>query len=217
VVAAATGIPSSLTNEVCTRSRRRSADNARMPSDASSPSATPPVSAVIRRPRIYLAGPDVFFPGRRALFAGLIDLCESLGLEALPPWEGAEGQALPEGRELAQLIRDDNLRRIRACDGLIANLVAFRGLEPDSGTVFEMGFAVALGKPVVGYGVEPGTYAERVARAMPCETDAKGRLVETASRRKVEDLGHPLNLMLACSGPLVPDAEAALRRMAGFF
>ncbi|RZI95321.1 MAG: nucleoside 2-deoxyribosyltransferase, partial [Rubrivivax sp.] len=116
-----------------------------------------------------------------------------------------------------QLIYEDNLRRIREADGVIANLVNFRGLEPDSGTVFEMGFAIALGKPVVGYGVAPGDYAGRVAAQLACERDATGRLVESASRRKVEDMGYPLNLMLACSAPREATAEQALARMATFF
>lgn len=39
-----------------------------------------------------------------------------------------------------------NLEMIRSADAVLANLNAFRGIEPDSGTCFEVGFATALGK-----------------------------------------------------------------------
>jgi len=40
---------------------------------------------------------------------------------------------------------------IKNADCILANLNSFRGFEPDSGAVFEVGFATALGKIVVGY------------------------------------------------------------------
>ena len=101
-----------------------------------------------------------------------------------------------------------NVQLIRACDGVIAHLCAFRGLEPDSGTVFEVGYAVALGKPVVGYGVAPGSYAQRVAAALPCRQATDGHLRETANGAMVEGLGQRLNLMLTRSTPLADSAEA---------
>ena len=174
-------------------------------------------ASTISRPRIYLAGPDVFFPERARRFEHLRVCCERDGLAALPPWEN-DGQIdpLPTGLALARLICEDNLRRIREADGLIAHLVNFRGQEPDSGTVFEMGYAVALGKPVVGYGVAAGSYAERVREAIDCTRDARGRLIEVDSGRKVEDMGLGLNLMLACSAPIVGTADEALARIAAW-
>ena len=64
-----------------------------------------------------------------------------------------------------------------------------RGLEPDSGTVFEVGFAVALGKPVVVYGVPAGSYASRVCAAMECTQDARGLTRERDRGVMVEGLG----------------------------
>jgi nucleoside 2-deoxyribosyltransferase len=167
------------------------------------------------RPRIYLAGPDVFFPDRIRIFERLVAACERLGLQGVPPWENKPmADPPPRGPELAQRIYEDNVERIRQCDGVIANLVSFRGHEPDSGTVFEVGFAIALGKPVVGYGVAPGSYADRVGQTLALKADERGRLREDGNGHIVEDMGHPLNLMLACSTPLEATAEAALARLA---
>lgn len=175
-------------------------------------SSAPPI-----RPRVYLAGPDVFFDDRARIFEDLAATCDRLGLQALPPWENSDGAAttLARGEPLARHIYQDNIRRIREADGVIAHLVNFRGQEPDSGTVFEMGFAVALGKPVIGYGIAAGSYAERVAAAIDCARDDKGRLIEAATRAKVEDMGQPVNLMLGCSADaLVGTAREALETMA---
>lgn len=169
------------------------------------------------RPRVYLAGPDVFLPDSRDVFARLRAACARLGLEGVEPSDGGLAESGAQGAtddELAQRIFEGNVRLIHACDGVIANLCAFRGLEPDSGTVFEVGYAVALGKPVVGYGVAPGTYAERVGAALPCTRAADGTLRETVSGAMVEGLGQRLNLMLTCSAGLEADADAALERLA---
>ena len=167
------------------------------------------------RPRIYLAGPDVFFPDSEARFAGLKAACDALGLVGVPPSDGGIAADFSgSDDERAQRIYDGNVALIRSADGVLANLENFRGQEPDSGTVFEVGFAVALGKPVVAYGVAPGTYAERIAAALPCTRDGSGRLRETATGAVVEGLGQRLNLMLTRSAGLAPAAEQALALLA---
>lgn len=167
--------------------------------------------ATPQRPQIYLAGPDVFRPDARNHFLRLAAACDALGLAALLPADGNEGQALeaPENQ-----IYEANMQRLRSADGVLANLACFRGLEPDSGTVFEVGAAVALGIPVVAYGVPEGSYADRAQAALPCEKDASGVLRESATGIAVEDFGQQLNLMLACSMHIEPTPEAALNKMA---
>ncbi len=166
-------------------------------------------------PRIYLAGPDVFLRNSDEVFAQLKNCCARLGMVGIEPSDGglSEGQRGSDDA-LAQRIYEGNIALIHAADGIAANLVDFRGLEPDPGTVFEVGYAVALGKPVVAYGVAPGTYAERVSARTDCAPDAQGTLRETASGLMVEGLGQRLNLMLTSSAELVDSAEAALQRLA---
>ncbi|OUM04225.1 nucleoside 2-deoxyribosyltransferase [Variovorax sp. JS1663] len=167
------------------------------------------------RPRVYLAGPDIFFRGSAAIYARLKALCERHGLLGVEPSDGGMHEGF-EGSdaERAQRIYEGNVALIREADGLIANLADFRGLEPDSGTVFEVGFAVALGKPVVVYGVPEDSYASRVCAVRDCAPDADGVLRERDSGVMVEGLGQRLNLMLGCSTAIEPSAEAALARLA---
>lgn len=162
------------------------------------------------RPRIYLAGPDVFRPDAQDHFVQLSALCDALGLAALLP---ADGQDLP-AQSPEKAIYLANMERLRGADGVCANLACFRGLEPDSGTVFEVGAAVALGIPVVAYGVPGDSYAARARLALECELDAAGVLRERGTGVAVEDFGQQLNLMLACSIHIEPTPEAALQKMA---
>jgi nucleoside 2-deoxyribosyltransferase len=198
----------------------------RMPLAAGSSRIAPPSNAAggpvkeeARRPRIYLAGPDVFFAHSARIFAALAAHCERLGLQALVPTDGGppEGGAeagVDTDEALAQRIYEGNVALIRSADGVIANLCCFRGQEPDSGTVFEVGFAIAAGKPVVAYGVPEGSYAERVAAAIPCRRGADGLLREASNDTQVEGLAQRLNLMLSRSTPIAPNAEAALEMLA---
>lgn len=169
----------------------------------------------VRRPRIYLAGPDVFERDCAGVFAALKALCDRLGLEGVAPTDVEIDTTTAGGDDaLAQRIYDGNIRLIQAADGVAANLVHFRGLEPDSGTVFEVGYAIALGKPVVAYHVPDTPYEARVQAALPCTRDAAGVLREDANGRMVEGLGQRMNLMLTRSARLEPTAEAALQRLA---
>lgn len=171
----------------------------------------------IRSPRVYLAGPDVFDREAALTFAQLSTLAQLHGLAAIVPMEGwgqvaaAPGEA---GPALARRIFAANIERLNRADGVIANLRDFRGTEPDSGTVFEVGYAHARGIPVIGYGVPPIVYSRKVREYLPCVRDGQGTLREQGSGREVEDFGQPLNLMLACSVALAVDARAAMAAMA---
>lgn len=166
------------------------------------------------RPRIYLAGPDVFLPDCTAVYLRLMTRCETLGMVGVPPTETQVDATSVDGDAIAQRIYEGNIALIRSADAVIANLQDFRGLEPDAGTVFEVGYAIALGKPVVGYGVRNGSYAERVARAIPCVQATDGELREAASGVMVEGLGQRLNLMITRSTPIADSADAALVQLA---
>ncbi|MFZ4757391.1 MAG: nucleoside 2-deoxyribosyltransferase [Burkholderiaceae bacterium] len=169
------------------------------------------------RPALYLAGPDVFRPDAAHWYDRSEQLCERHGLVGLRPSDGglADGFDGPAA-ELAQRIYDGNLALIRRCDAVIANLAPFRGqIEPDSGTVFEVGVAIALGKPVAAYLPEHDrSYAERVARHFPTRRDAAGTLWDDTHGCWIEGFGEPLNLMLSRSTALFGSFEDALAHLA---
>ncbi|WP_295528698.1 nucleoside 2-deoxyribosyltransferase [uncultured Pseudacidovorax sp.] len=168
------------------------------------------------RPRVYLAGPDIFRADHAAVFQELKRLCSTCGLEGVAPSDAQVDLAdTQDSDEEARRIYQGNIDLIRSSAGVIANLQCFRGLEPDSGTVFEVGFAIALGKPVVAYGVPSGSYAERVQAVRPCGLDARGVLREQADGTEVEGRGQRLNLMLTGAARLAEDAADAIRMLAG--
>lgn len=156
---------------------------------------------------VYLAGPDVFRPDAAEHGRRLVALCAEYGFAGLFPLEEALPRELPP-RELAQRIWRANVERIDGCDAVLANLDFFRGAEPDSGTCFEVGYAVARGKAVVGYVPDGGSFAERIRRRHPAiaregPADAQGW--------RLEEFGLPLNLMLAIPCRIVVgDARAGL-------
>lgn len=160
--------------------------------------------------RIYLAGPDVFRPGAAAHGRALVALCAEHGFEGVFPLEDSLPAGLPP-HEVAHHIYRANIARIDACDAVLANLDFFRGAEPDSGTCFEVGYAVARGKVVIGYVPEGGSLAERIRRRHPQLLGATGR---DAEGWELEEFGLPLNLMLAASCRIVVgDLRAALQAL----
>jgi nucleoside 2-deoxyribosyltransferase len=167
--------------------------------------------------RIYLAGPDVFFSGAAAHFDALEARCRSRGLHGVRPADGGLSQGLGgSGDEVAARIYQANLTLIRGCDGLLANLMPFRNaLEPDSGTVFEVGFAVALGKPVSGFLPRRGqSYEAKVTDHCGLVKDASGLIWDRDHGYLVEAFGQPMNLMLSCSARLYETFDEALHDLA---
>jgi len=140
-------------------------------------------------PRIYLAGFDVFRPDAVEHGRYLKALCGVHGLEGLYPFDNEVTLGLTP-KETAALICNANIAMIRQCDAVLANLNGFRGPEPDSGTAFEVGMAVALGKPVWAYFDEVGTLRQQI------DHDIRGF---DAQGFEVEDFQLPKNLMLACT------------------
>lgn len=144
--------------------------------------------------RIYLAGPDVFVVDPVARGAALKAICAGLGVVGMFPMDNE----LPEGSDPPGAIREANMAMIRSCDAVAANMTPFRGPSMDPGTAYEMGVAAALGKPVVGYTLDPRSYVERVCDAMPVGRAADGALRDPDGMA-VEAFGMPLvdNLMMA--------------------
>ncbi|EPJ87905.1 MULTISPECIES: nucleoside 2-deoxyribosyltransferase [Pseudomonas] len=140
-------------------------------------------------PQIYLAGFDVFRQDAIEYGNYLKALCSAHGLEGLYPFDNEVAPQLsPE--ETASMICSMNIAMIQRCSAVLANLNVFRGFEPDSGTAFEVGMAVALNKPVWAY-FEPVASLRELVPHDHNGCDAQGYVVE--------DFGLPRNLMMACT------------------
>lgn len=158
--------------------------------------------------RIYLAGPDVFRPDAQAWFDELRRYCQSIGVVALIPLDGVASTAIS--------IFENNVALIRQCDAIVANLNAFRGVEPDSGTCFELGLGFALGKCLYGYVDALTAVVDQVGKVQNAPLRLEGgRLLDQAGW-VIEDFGLPLNLMLSVPLTLIAgDVRACLQACIG--
>lgn len=135
--------------------------------------------------KLYIAGPDVFRPDAVDWADNVRALCRAQDHEALIP--------LVEMQQTAVGIYRANLKLIDEADAIVANLNPFRGDEPDSGTCVEIGYALARGKPVIGYAATLAPLRERLVAVGP---GADGRYRD-ADGWVVENFGLALNLMLS--------------------
>jgi len=146
--------------------------------------------------KVYLAGPDVFAQDALERAEQHKSLCRAHGFEPLHPVDQHE--------TTAQSIYQKNIDLIQEADALIANGNSFRGAEPDSGTAFEIGYAVALQKPVIIYLDEIRPLHKTVEKFYgPVYYDQVRKQWVDQTGAMVEDFNLPLNLMLAVSCEIV--------------
>jgi nucleoside 2-deoxyribosyltransferase len=135
--------------------------------------------------RVYLAGPDVFLPQAEEWAERRKAICARHGLTGVSPLDvlaeqPAEWAELAEWRRIA--MRNEAL--IRSADALIANLTPFRRPSADVGTVYEVGFMRALGRPVFGYSTVAAPFTHRTREfaaahgGMVADRDVDGMLIE---------------------------------------
>ncbi len=150
---------------------------------------------MLPRPRIYLAGPEVFFPDATEQGETKKRLCAEYGFQGIYPLDNViEGAEHLSAQEIARRISHANERLMRSCDLLIANCTPFRGVSMDVGTAFEIGFMQALGRPVLGYSNTPVDYATRVRQATEV---ARASWDQESNVAAIEDFGLAENLMIA--------------------
>ena len=118
----------------------------------------------VRRPRIYLAGPMVFYPDPETTFCRMKAICRLHGLLGVSPLDnqiGLEGKS-PDRALLEQIVRAD-MELMDTLDGGLFCLDGFRrSPEMDPGTAFEIGYMRALKKPLAGWTSDPRDYPAKV-------------------------------------------------------
>ena len=110
--------------------------------------------------RVYLASPLGFSEATRSYLDDLVALLKRHGFDVFDPWSQgynqliAEADSVPDAeRRLAKLaeanreIGEGNEKGIRSCDSMVAVL---DGVDVDSGTASEIGFAYGLGQRILG-------------------------------------------------------------------
>jgi nucleoside 2-deoxyribosyltransferase len=174
------------------------------------------MSVTPRRRRIYLAGPEVFLPRAASVGAEKCRLATAAGFEGVFPYDTHLRHTPLAKGEQARRIFAVNTELMRSCDALIANLTPFRGVSADAGTVFELGFMCALGRPVSAYTNVAARYHARATAFR-----AGRSLVEDCDRPDCEVEDHDLcdNLMLemavvASGSTLIQQQSAAVPDMA---
>ena len=116
------------------------------------------------RPKIYLAGPEVFVRTAVALGAAKVEICAEYGLHGIYPLDGqADVSHLPLADQGYAIARA-NEKLMLGCTAGIANLTPFRGAGMDIGTAYEIGFMRGHGKPVFGYTNSHLSFFERVMK-----------------------------------------------------
>ena len=145
--------------------------------------------------KIYIAGFDVFKPNSIEIGKKYVQLCKKYGFEGLYPLDNVV-DFNQEKRKIAQDIYKANVNLINQCDIVIANINSFRGKEADSGTIWECGFATALGKKVYGYMKNELNYIDTFSKD---EIKIINNTKVDLDNRVIEDFDYSINLMIACS------------------
>ncbi|MEG1783137.1 MAG: nucleoside 2-deoxyribosyltransferase [Oscillospiraceae bacterium] len=156
-------------------------------------------NGVVRKPKAYLAGTEIFYPNTDEVQKEYHRLCDKYGIIGYYPPDVApldqfkeyekKDNSLPE-REMGFFVHD--LNHIKRTDIIIANLNDYRGNEPDSGTAVECGIAWGMGHRCFAFLDDSRVMKERFRGVT--KVNEKGVLCDKDGAH-LEDMDMPLNLM----------------------
>lgn len=141
--------------------------------------------------KVYLAGPDVFRENAKEYGEQLKVKLKEVGLKGLYPFDNEVNQETPLFDQAVSIYKA-NIKMIKKCDFVLANLDTFRGPSCDVGTAFEIGYAKALGKTVIGYHV----YDSIVNYKAKVITYDKNSTMKSGIYKNIERFGLSDNLMI---------------------
>jgi len=169
----------------------------------------------MKKMKVYLAGPEVFDTKAKKIGKVLVKACKKKGLRGLYPLDNKITGCTSKA-ELSRAIYLANKKMIDDADYVIANINQWRGQEPDSGTVWEIGYAVALGKPVYAYIDDPKkSYLDRMDSNDVFYSDHRNPDEYLDSNDKIiEHFDNPVNLMIFESITILGSFEACLHEIA---
>jgi nucleoside 2-deoxyribosyltransferase len=118
-----------------------------------------------RKPDVYLAGPDVFYPHPTERAERMKYVLNERGMIGLFPMDNQlDGEQYPNPKDLGLAIAQANEGMMRKADIIIANIQPWRGPEADDGTCYEIGYMAALNKLIVLHTNDPRPFADRVTQ-----------------------------------------------------
>lgn len=178
-------------------------------------------NGVVRMPKAYLAGTEIFYPDSEETQKKYHALCEKYGIIGFYPADAAPDDEFKEYEKKDDSLHEmevqmftHDLNHIKRTDIIIANLNDYRGNEPDSGTAVECGLAF-------GYGHRCFAFIDD-ARPMPQrfkgikKTRADGTVTDKDGAN-LEDFDSPLNLMFCEFTIFEGDFETALKGIREIF
>lgn len=106
---------------------------------------------IFEKEAIYIAGPECFYTYGYDMLAAMGTRAQSLGFKVTLPNDHPLDMENPQKNKRADSIFKDLENVMAKTTVIIADLEAYRGPEPDSGTVYELGMAYARGARCYGY------------------------------------------------------------------
>jgi nucleoside 2-deoxyribosyltransferase len=173
----------------------------------------PPSAARERKPsggkggKIFLSMPPRSGDDAAAYYEELKDCCLQNGLEGASPLDGGEDLISGSGDPLERACRCFARwqEQIRNCDIFLGDLNNFQGWEPGNDVAFEAGAAWKQGKECYAFMDDTRRMRDRLPNKDGL--DPAGNVVE--------NFDYPVNLMFACSMPLLRgNARDAIRQIA---
>lgn len=168
------------------------------------------------KPKLYLAGPEVFLPNALEVAEEQRELCRKYDFIPLHPMDN-NIELAEKDMKTAMRIYQGDVGQVRECDIVVANCNAFRGACMDDGTAYELGYGNALGKPSYGHIRELFPLVGRTILEYPCELREDGVFIDKDGYLITDDFGTSINLMMECGmilrgGRLIEgDFEACLQ------
>jgi nucleoside 2-deoxyribosyltransferase len=161
--------------------------------------------------RVYVAGP-LFTPQDRSVLETLASQVEDLGHKAVLPHRETS-TAPTKGADDARRRQRELIRLLEGCDAVVALL---DGVDVDGGTSFEIGYAHALNRPVLGLRSDARTGGEHdgvnLMVAAAVEIERVTTWTPEAARPALESF---LSSVHVFAGRLVRDAVPRLAKERG--
>lgn len=106
---------------------------------------------LVKDEAIYIAGPECFYTYGYDALAAMKARALSLGFGVTLPNDHPLDMENPDPRKRADSIFADLEQVMKETTIIVSDLEAYRGAEPDSGTIYEIGMAYAKGAKSYGY------------------------------------------------------------------